>query len=66
MGMPPVQKAALAMLPKLAPTHLPQVGHARGGEEGACASCLHCSLRSAALTLFRIVAHACPHPPPLL
>ena len=26
MGMPPVQKAALAMLPKLAPTHLPQVG----------------------------------------
>lgn len=25
MGMPPVQKAALAMLPKLAPTHLPQV-----------------------------------------
>jgi hypothetical protein len=25
MGMPPVQKAALAMLPKLAPTHLPQL-----------------------------------------
>ena len=25
MGMPPVQKAALAMLPKLAPSHLPQV-----------------------------------------
>ena len=25
MGMPPVQKTALAMLPKLAPTHMPQV-----------------------------------------
>ncbi|KAL4423762.1 hypothetical protein ABPG75_001063 [Micractinium tetrahymenae] len=25
MGMPPVQKSALAMLPKLAPTHLPQL-----------------------------------------
>jgi hypothetical protein len=25
MGMPPVQKAALAMLPRLAPTHVPQL-----------------------------------------
>ncbi len=33
MGMPPVQKAALAMLPKLAPTHLPQVGAASPGQE---------------------------------
>jgi hypothetical protein len=39
MGMPPVQKAALAMLPKLAPTHLPQVCR-------NCGSCMHACMHN--------------------